>query len=60
MRARLVRRLRATALRAGDESLRLQREVTPALALRGMRDPLFGMTSQMESSLRKLLSILSG
>ncbi len=46
MRARLVRRLRTTALRAGDEVLRLQREVTPALALSGMRDPLFWMTSQ--------------
>jgi hypothetical protein len=46
MRTDLVRWLRAFALWARDEILRLQREMTAALALRGMRGPFLGLTCQ--------------
>jgi hypothetical protein len=46
MRAHLVRGLGAFALWARHEILRLQREMTAALALRGMRDPFLGLTCQ--------------
>src|SRR5258706_6026673 len=47
MRARLVRGLRAAALRTCNEVLRDKGEMTPTFALRGMRDPLLGLTGQL-------------
>ena len=54
MRTRLVRGLRALALGTRHEILRLQRQMAATLALRGMRDPFLGMTSQSLLSLNQL------
>ncbi len=49
MRAGLVRRLRALALRAGHEVRGAQPEVAAAVALRGVRRSLFGFAGQFVS-----------
>ena len=60
MRADLVRRLGTLALRTRHEILRLQRQMTPALALRGVRDAFLGMTCQRLLSLMSFSMILWG